>query len=130
MPDNTALFGTDLSCVPDLDPFSRTIAGPAVLVQDLVKRFSTTTLFYASGYGLDLRSFLSSAITDQTLFTLKQSIENQCLLDERVQSARASVVFNGAARTLTIMIGLVTAAGPFTMIVGVDKLNVSLIGMN
>ncbi len=123
-------FGSDILTTPDgdIDPFFRLSSGVPVLAWAIVRRLSTAVLWYAAGYGYDLTAIVNQGFSDVDLMALKSQIETQCQLDDRVQGATASINLNTQTKSMTIGIQIATANGPFQMIVGVDALNVSLIG--
>lgn len=127
----TVDFGTDLMEVDgDMDPYGRVESGPIVLAHSLIRRLSTSNLFYADGQGLDLRQLLRAGLTTAQIMGLKSIVETQCELDPRVQGATAGVQYVPQTRSLTISILIVTAAGPFTMVASVDSLDVKLLGVH
>ena len=126
----TTDFGTDVSAIPDLDPTFAVISGPQALGQDCVKRLSCAYTFYATNATLDLRTALSSKVTDQTLYALKIQIENVLSQDERLQSVSAALDFTLATQTLAVTVLLQTATGPFQLVLSVTPATVALVSVS
>jgi hypothetical protein len=126
-------FGTDFSTfiggVPDLDPSFTLIGGPQVVAETVGRRLLTPrgSLPGAPGLGIDLRSYLNEGLTPAKLSQLKAAVVAEATEDERVLSATCSTVFDAAASALRVSITGLTAAGPFTLVLGVSSLTVALL---
>lgn len=123
-------FGTDVSCLPDLDPWFRLQSGPRVLAEALCRRLSTSVLWYCPGYGIDLIAMLSRSLTDATICDLRDQIRMQFLADERVLDAQVALQVTGAQQaSITITAVITTQDGYFTMVVAVSQLTLALVGV-
>ncbi len=96
------------------------------LAQALTRRLQTQrgSLFYDADYGLDLRYFLNTPVN---AFQLETQIEAECLKDERVLDADASVLWNPALFTLTVSVSVTTAQGSYDYTIGVSEATVELL---
>jgi hypothetical protein len=122
-------YGTDVACVDDLDPMFEEITGRRVLIQALLCRFQTPRggLFYDANYGLDLRSYLGEGFTTADLKLVQTEIAAECLKDERVAAATAVVVMDASQGTMSVTVQIRDATGPFTMVLTVDHVTVTLL---
>lgn len=129
MADDPLGLGVDWKGLADLDPYGEEVAGFLCLGQALAHRLSTPRggLFYDTSYGKDLRAYLEEGLTPERLAALPSEVSAECEKDERVESATAEVSFNTLTEKLTVKIRVVTAAGPFTLILDVSKLTVELL---
>lgn len=123
------MFGTDISCIDDLDPMFSLVEGNTTLAQAILRRLSTPRggLLDDASYGYDVRSLLCDESTPQRLAAAKMAIESEVEKDERVLSCDADLDFNFALETLTIRLAATTRTGPFRLVLGVDKVNVELL---
>ncbi len=121
--------GVDWLGLSDLDFSGELVEGILCLAQDLVHRLSTPRggLFYDETWGLDLRAYLEEGLTPQRIAAISSEVESEVEKDERVKSASVQASFNQHAELLVITIALQTALGPFTLVLGIDKLNVTLL---
>ena len=124
-------YGTDISTFSgpngnDLDPTFTPIYGRQAVGEAVARRLlcAPGSLLESPGDGLNVRAWLNKGWTPSQLRTAAGDVEAECLKDERVQDASASVVLVGD--TLTISVSLVTAAGPFALVLTVQALAVSL----
>jgi hypothetical protein len=108
-------LGTDIICLPDLDPYFRVQSGRVVLAHSIARR-----LYY-------LRAFLNDTFVDRQRGRLQSAVEAECERDERVLAATAAVTFNAAAHSLTVKVSLEDADGPFELILAVDQVTVTLL---
>jgi phage baseplate assembly protein W len=122
-----SVLGIDLLCHPDLGASGELVSGRALLGQDLANRFTTPRggLFYAPGYGFDLRALLSETLTDTRLQSLPAEIAAEALKDERINAATVAVSLAG--ETLEVLIDLQDAQGPFRLVLAVSALSVALL---
>lgn len=123
-------FGVDVVTYPSLDPTFAPLRGLPALAERLYRRFTTPRglLRFHPNDGLDLRSFLSKAMTNRELQGLKSQIEKESRKDEQVDSCDATVDFNASAESLSISISVQPSDGPaFSLTLAVDALNVQLL---
>jgi hypothetical protein len=125
MPD----FGSDLSALPDVDPTFTVATGSSVLAEAIARRLQTPrgALFYAPGYGLDVREALNEAWEPRALERWRAAIERECEADERVERATASLGFDPPRQTLRLSIRIDSAQGPFKLVLGITALRVDLL---
>ena len=127
-------YGSDISCVDDVDASLTIISGETCFGQSLARRISTPNrgLFYDFDYGIDARRYLHRI---QRAEVTSQAVEQECLKDERVEEIRASVEYISAVDadsedtpdSLTIELRVDGEAGPFDLTVDIDDLSVTLI---
>jgi len=125
-------FGKDVSAYPNLDPTLSLRSGAKVLSEAILRRLITPRggLFYAPDYGTDLREYLNDEMTDDTLFAIKTDVEREAEKDERVQAADATVEKDPAVKNgIKITLAITTEYGPFQMVLGINDLTVSLLGV-
>lgn len=119
--------------VPDLDPTFAPVSGRLALAQAIARRLTTRRGELAwigddPGYGDDVRELLGEDAGPRAEFQAAQRIEAQCLADERVRAARATVTITRGR--LVAAVQLTDADGPFRLTlaisaVGVETLKVS-----
>lgn len=125
-------FGVDVVTYPSLDPSFRLLQGIQVLAERLYRRFTTPKNFltFQPGDGLDLRSFLSKAMTNREVQALKAQVEKEARKDQQVDDATATVVFNQSAESLTIALSVEPSdESSFTLTMGVTALDVTLLSV-
>lgn len=117
-------FGSDISCTDDLSSNLEVVTGTAVILEALVRRLRTPRggLFYDLEYGTDVRQYVNSSTP---LFRVAQAVEAECLKDERVEAATATVTRE--SDRLMIEVAIDTADEPFVLTIGVDALTSDLI---
>lgn len=125
-------LGVDVACYPDLDAMGSLVSGKTMLGQAIARRLTTPrgALFYDTNYGTDLRLYISEGMTTEAQGRIKAAVESECLKDERVAGATATVGFSLQAQTLKISIALETKTGPFSLTIAVTSLTVSLLTLN
>jgi len=122
-------LGTDIGCYPDLDASFATVTAFILLGQDLARRLETARggLFYDSQYGLDLREMVNDTATLANARKRQTQIKGEVEKDERVQRATVTVTYLLNSSSATVKLVVETAAGPFTYILNVTALTVSLL---
>ena len=120
-------LGSDVSSLPDLDPFLEIRTGPAVLGEALARRLMTPrgSLFSDPSYGMDVRAWLHESLTPLWLLGLRQAIQTEVEQDERVLCALAQLRVKG--RQLHVALEVQTAEGPFSLTLSVNELTVALL---
>lgn len=124
-------FGSDASWGPSgLDPNLSLVSGYACLAQSLWRRLMTPqgTFAWDPEYGPDLRQLVNETIGPGTLGAWQRAVEAQCELDERVTSA-SCVITQRSQISLRVSIFLVTANGPFTLVLGVEDVTVQILSI-
>ena len=124
-------YGISVFCgSAGLDPNFSLVGGTTVLAQDLYHRLITTqgTLVNFPDYGGNLLYMLSMGVTSTSLGVIQMSLQNQCLEDQRVNSAVVNTSFETITSTLTVNILITPNNGltPFTMVISVNELTPSL----
>ncbi len=122
-------FGSDVSTFPDLDPSFSTLTGPRVVAEAIARRLSTPrgSLPFYPDYGIDIRSWVNETITRGKLAQFRRDLEAECVKDERVLTADASLAFNVKTNDMQIAITITTADGPFSLVLGVTAVTVALL---
>jgi hypothetical protein len=114
-------YGIDVSCLPDLDDTFTPLTGIAVIAQAIARSLEDAQ------YGVDLRQWLNESFEAADVFHLQQTIESQCLKDERVQDVSV-VVTQPLLYELRISIDLEPSQqGPFRLTLKVTALTVELL---
>lgn len=120
-------FGTDISTAPDLDESFAPLTGQAAVAESLLRRFQTPrgSLAFHPDDGLDLTEYLHEGVDAAMLYGLKSAIETECLKDERVLEAQASLAH--ADESLDVAIDVESADGPFRLTLRVTELSVEML---
>jgi hypothetical protein len=124
LPQNPIDYGLDILVFTDLDDSMTPVGDSRVLSEAIARRFLTPRghLAFHPDYGLDLRGYLNDSIDDDFLLTLKADMEMEANQDERVESAKATVSYDEATKTLTAKVELESAVGPFSFTLEVSEL--------
>lgn len=125
-------LGVDISCYPDLDPSGSLVSGNTCLIQALLRRLITPRggLFYDPDYGTDVRELVGESIATGGIVSISQAIEQEVLKDERVLLATATMSFNTQTNIVSGTLVITSSTGPFTLVISVDSLSVSLLQVN
>jgi len=116
-------YGTDVSTYPDLDDTFAPLSGIAVIAQAIARSLEDAQ------YGVDLRQWLNESLEAADVFHLQQTIESQCLRDERVQDVSV-VVAQPTLYELRIAIDIEPSQqGPFRLTLKVTALTVELLSV-
>jgi hypothetical protein len=116
-------YGTDVSTFPDLDEAFAPLTGIAVIAQSVARSLED------AGRGVDLRQWLNESLEDADVFHLQQTIEAQCLADERVQGVSVSVS-QPLLHELRIAIDVEPAQqGPFRLVLKVTSITVEVLSL-
>ena len=125
-------YGSDISCVDDIDASLTSVEGETCLGQALARRISCPRrgLFYDFDYGIDARRYMNRAHRPQVT---SQAVEQECLKDERVDEIRAAVRFveteddesGDPPGTMRIELEVQGGEGPFDLTVEIDDLSVT-----
>lgn len=119
-------YGSDFQAVEDLDSRLTLVTGPAVVAQAVARRLQVPRggLWYAPDYGTDLRAYLLAPVRSR--FALVAAIEAEATKDERVQSAKATVAFDGDRAEVTVTLELVDGR-TFDLVLDVSRVTVELL---
>lgn len=120
-------LGTDLACVSDLSPTMATVSGRRALAEAIARRLQTPRgrLLRYPDYGFDLAGEINGDVDATQIASIKDGVEAECLKDERVLAASAVVTYTGD--TLTVVITLTDAQGPFVLVLAVSGVTVTLL---
>lgn len=122
-------YGTDLSCVADLDPNGTAVSGRLLLGQALARRLSTPRgrLLEDANYGFDLRQFLDSDLAPVDYAAIRTGVEAECLKDERILSAQATVTLTN--NVLLVSVVLQDGTGPFPLVLATTNVTTTLLSV-
>lgn len=125
-------LGSDFHCVTDIDFNLSAVSGRTCLAEAIARRLQTPRggLWYDADYGTDLRQFINSPALN--LRAVSAAAYAEILKDERVESAQVTTTMPGgpSATTLTVTVSLADSAGPFTLVLSVSSLTVSLLNFS
>lgn len=121
-------YGTDLTTYAQgitsgaggLDPAFRRITGPRVVIEAVVRRWTTprgTLVTDPNAPTIDLRAFMGAGFAIGSIGMLGPILVKAALGDERVFDAQVIPTYDLASKTLTIQATIVLADGPFTFVV-------------
>lgn len=130
--DDTNDFGSDLSCIDDLSPSMAEVSFTHLVLQEaLARRLTTPRGFIIDDplYGYDVRGWLNNATDNKTIARIRGEIRGELMKDERVLSANVAVTVSGNPGSLTMLIQCEgdSIAGPYNLVVSVDRVNVELL---
>lgn len=119
-------FGVDISALPDLDFGLK--SGLPNLAEAIARRYITPrgALWYAPGYGLDLRRYLNEAMTPELLEEMRILVEQEAEKDPRVRFAEARVALEPGHR-VRVALRLETDEGPVDLVLSVDRVSVEVL---
>jgi hypothetical protein len=121
-------YGSDLSCVFDLDPAMAEISGRLLLAQACARRIITPRggLIDDPNYGYDITQFLNDDLSPSDLARIASGIDGELVKDERVFASSTTVNF--ALNTLTIATTMTPSAGPtFALVLAVSNVTVAIL---
>ncbi len=119
-------FGSDLSCVHDLDPRCIVVTGRRLLAEAIVRRWITPRagLIGDPDYGTDITAYINDDVSPRDIATLKSVMSQEAEKDERVNSCDISVEVPPQGTGVYAITALVhDSDGPFTLVIGVDTLS-------
>jgi phage baseplate assembly protein W len=121
-------LGLDLSATLGLDPAMTLVTGTRIVAEAIFRRLTTErgSLFYAPGYGTDLREMLVGRMDQRRLDAWRLRIEAECRKDERVDTVAATLSFDPATKIAKVSIEGTTSDGPFVLGLAVTALSVEL----
>lgn len=120
-------LGTDLSCLTDLTATMSTVSGRRLLAEAIARRLQTPRggLLKHPDYGFDLAGHINDDINASDIAVISSGVEAECLKDERVISATCACTF--AVNTLTVVVTITDADGPFVLILAATAVSVTLV---
>lgn len=120
-------YGNDLACLEDADDLFSGVVGLPVLLQDLYHRVTTRNVMGPGGedWGDDCTTLLGMA----TAKALQQGPRFSAAVqrDPRVQTADVSIVQGQDPYSYVMSIAGLTAAGPFSLILGISTLTIDVL---
>jgi len=132
-------YGNDIDCEEDLNPSMVLVTGTKALGQALRRRLETPrgALYRHSDYGYDLRQQVSTEADPERI---RRGIETELLKDERVQNCFAAVTMidndelaaetGRPIDTMIVEISVQASNGTFDLVLGVDDVIVSILGIS
>ena len=103
-------YGTDISCADDIDPRGRDVSGFTVeaLGQAIYRRLITPRGSNPddADYGFDVVGYLNRGTTAQELRTLAGKVRSEVTKDDRVASAKVSMVPTPTGDAVTLKISI------------------------
>ena len=123
-----ASFGSDLAGTTDLFADMRETSGLALLGDALYRRLITPRgrLLDDPNYGYDLTQWINADVDASDIDQMQQNIRAECLKDQRVLSATATTNLTNAD-VLVITIAVTTALGPFSLVLAVSAVGVTVL---
>jgi phage baseplate assembly protein W len=121
-------FGSDLSCVTDLDPTGAVVSGRRLLAEAIARRLQTPRggLIDDPDYGYDVTDFLNDDLSPRDLALMATNINAECAKDQRILSANSTVTL-AAGGVLMISVGLTDLDGPFDLVLAVSDVTVAIL---
>ena len=122
-------YGTDFSCTADLETTLSTVSGPMVVVEAVVRRWSTPTggLLGDPNYGFDLSAYCNADVSPRDIAQLTTSLNAEAEKDERVLECTSTAVL-GTDDVLTVTSNLTLLDGEeFTLVLAVSSVTVELL---
>ena len=128
-------FGYDTSCLTALRT-GRFSQGVRLVAEACYRRLTTPRGTLQGGedesdYGLDLADMIGQASNPSTVAAMPGQIQAELQKDQRIQSCAATVTSStvGASTSWVVTISAQTALGPFSLVLGVSGVTVSLLGL-
>ena len=122
-------YGSDLSCVSDIDPAAYEVSGRLLLGQALSRRLMTPRgrLLEDANYGFDLTQYVNSDLAPVDLAQIRAGIETECLKDERILGATANVQLIN--NVLIVNVILLDGVGPFPLVLSVTAVTTTILSV-
>jgi len=114
-------YGSDISCVTDLDPMMSVVTGATMMAQVCVRRLTCRkgSLLSDPLYGIDIRDFLNGRIDSAALARIKGQVKAELERDERIDQANVTATYTSSTKMLTFQIQGTGAVGPFSLVLSV-----------
>ena len=122
-------FGFSIDGTTDTAKSWGIVGGIKNMGNAIVRRLTTDegSLFYDLGYGYDTRNLLGAPLTDSVRRSAAKKIEDQCIQDERIDGAVASVQPSGTQEIKISLLLTLSDATSFTLVLSVNSLTVILL---
>lgn len=116
----------------DADPSMRTTTGRGLLVQSLLCRQTTPrgSVIDCPNDCIDLRDYVSAGMTATQIVALYGTIQTELLKDQRVVQATVTGEYSFVTAELTINEAIQSSYGPFSLVLVVSSVTVSLLNAN
>lgn len=124
-------YGQDFSCATDLETTLVTVSGRTTVIHAIVRRLGTPRgrLKGDPDYGFDLAGYCNDDVTPRDIAWIKSQIEAECLKDERVLGARATVTL-AASDVMTVTLSLeLLDADSFDLVLSVSAVNIEVLSV-
>ena len=118
--------------VLDADPSMRTATGRQLLIQSLLCRQTTPrgSVIDCPNDCINLTDYVQAGMTPTAITQLYGTIQTELLKDQRVASAIVSGSYSFQTAVLTINEAIQSAYGPFSLVLGVSSVTVTLLNAN
>ena len=132
----TTVYGLDTWCLDALHP-GRFASGITLVAQRCYHRLITPRGDLRGGpdeanFGLDLAGMCGSADSAEKRAMVEPRVINELLKDPAVESVRCDAVtaVNAGRSTYTLTIDVITASGPFQLVLEASDVTVELVGLS
>ena len=124
---NLPNFGQCLSLTTDFAPTGGMVSGNVAVGQALIRRILTPSqgLIDDPTYGYDVSTMIDSATTNGQVDQIMRAMDQQFLKDQRVQSSKTTGTFQN--QILTTSTTVVTALGPFSLVLAISAVSVTVL---
>lgn len=126
-------FGTDVSCVTDVDPRCAVVSGRRLLAEAVARRLITPRgrLIGDPNYGTDITDYINDDVSKTNLAAMRAAIIAEARKDERVEKCQV-IITPPPARDMgigkyLIAVTLTDADGPFDLTLAVNQLTLELL---
>ena len=125
-------YGTDVSCIPDLDPSFTEISGRLLVAENVVRRWSMPRGFCADDpdAGYDARRLLNRKWDRKSAFDAQQALGREAEKEEAVYTCIARLQYDVKTGALRISADLDTIEGTFSLVANVDSVTLTLLGIS
>jgi hypothetical protein len=123
-------FGTDLSCTTDLTTLMNEVGGIQIVSEAIYRRLTTPrgANIWDPNYGFDLQTLLNDDVNPGDLPPLQQSIQQECLKDQRIIACQCQLqLLPLPSGVLIITLTLTTGLGPFSLVLSVSNATVAIL---
>jgi phage baseplate assembly protein W len=110
-----------------MDAAAAEVSGRTCLAQAMARRLSTPRgrLIYDPNYGYDLTGEINDDVTPRDIARITANVNTECLKDERVVATNVTATFANSILVVTIV--LTDGQGPFTLVLAVTAVTVTLL---
>lgn len=123
-------YGTEVSCVYDIDPAGRMVSGFTVVAESIVRRLTTPRgrLIGYPDYGFDLTQYVNADMSPRDIAGVRAGIQAECEKDERVERAIATADID-ANGVLIVTIKIDLSEESFTLVVSASDAAVAILSV-